>query len=96
MSENCKCPWANEVKDGFCKAKHRGCKVQDGDIYTSINKKYLDEIKIIDRHQSCSFTSIFGNYIYEITEEHIQALREGKILCDVDEYGFFISLKRDE
>lgn len=96
MSDERKCPWAEEYldKDGYCKAKRHRCGISGcGDIY--VGEKDFDKFAIIDRHQSCSSTSIFGNYVYEITEEHIQALREGKILADRDEYGIFISLKKD-
>ena len=93
MSEYHECPYAKELKGGRCARKNFRCD-GNGDIVSGKGANFT-ELKIVERRDSCAPSSIFGNYCYEITEEHIQALREGKILCDVDEYGFFIGLKKD-
>lgn len=57
-----------------------------------------DPAETIDIDRMCERSSIFGNEFVYITEEHIQALRDGKALyISVNcEYGCFIALKNEE
>lgn len=55
-----------------------------------------DELKIIDASEVNEKQVSWGNYYYTIIEEQLEALRKGKILYDLDEYGIFIRLKPKE
>lgn len=48
----------------------------------------------IDMIEVCKESSIYGNRYFSITEENIEALRAGKVLCSIDEYGMFIALRQ--
>ena len=54
-----------------------------------------DALELIEPDQMCRKSSIFGNYYFYITEEQLEALKNGKVLCDVDEYGIFIALQKE-
>lgn len=49
-----------------------------------------------DVDRMCRKSSIFGNLYFYITDEDIKALKNGKILFHVDEYGIFIGYKKGE
>lgn len=55
-----------------------------------------DDLKAIEKYEVCPKCSDLGNYFYTITEDDIAALRDGKVLCDVGEYGIFVRLKKEE
>lgn len=52
-----------------------------------------NELEIIDESKVREYCSIFGSSGFEITEEHINALKNGKVLCGKDnEYTIFITM----
>lgn len=51
---------------------------------------YIDWLTTIEPEEVCEIASKYGNRYAEITEEQIEELRAGKVLCYVDEYGIFI------
>lgn len=55
---------------------------------------YIDWLTTIEPEEVCEIASKYGNRYAEITEEQIEELRAGKVLCYVDEYGIFIRLKK--
>lgn len=57
---------------------------------------YIDWLTTIEPEEVCEIASKYGNRYAEITEEQIEELRAGKVLCYVDEYGIFIRLKRSD
>ena len=76
--------------DGKCtKWRHKSkCKPSQTD--------YCDEpLTIVEPDRMCEEASIFGNYYFYITEEQIEALRNGKALYSRDEYGTFIAFKKE-
>lgn len=70
---------------------HRKCEKCESNI-----SWFDDELKACDVDEVCRRDSIFGNTYYKITEEQIEALRNGKVLYDIGEYGTFIILDRSE
>lgn len=56
---------------------------------------YTDWLTTIEPNEVGEVASKYGNRYAEITEEQIEELRSGKVLCYVDEYGIFIKLKRE-
>ena len=46
--------------------------------------------------QVCRNCSIFGNDLIAITDEDIEALKQGKVLYKLDEYGLFLVYKKGE
>ena len=55
----------------------------------------VDEMNLCEIDQVCRNTSIFGNYYFKITNEHIEQLRKGKVIYHRDEYGMFIVLEME-
>lgn len=55
---------------------------------------YIDWLTTIEPEAVAEASSKYGNRYVEITEEQIDDLRAGKVLCYVDEYGIFIRLKK--
>lgn len=56
--------------------------------------EFDEEFTAIDMSEVCRKSSIYGNYYFLLTEKDIEALRAGKVLSSVDEYGTFIALER--
>lgn len=57
------------------------------------NREWFDEeLEIIDMKDVYDKQSIFGNDFFRITDEHINALKNGKVLYKLGEYGTFIIL----
>lgn len=56
---------------------------------------YTDWLITIEPGEVDKASSQYGNRYVEITEEQIEELRAGKVLCYVDEYGIFIKLKKE-
>ena len=55
-----------------------------------------DKLEVIEVDEVCRKSSIFGNAFFKITKEQLQALSEGKVLFNRDEYGTFIALDTTE
>lgn len=55
-------------------------------------EEFTEELDITDREAVCQKESFWGNFHFAITEEQIEALKAGKVLYFVDEYGFFIAM----
>lgn len=49
-----------------------------------------------DISQMCEKSSIFGNNYFYLDDEDIEALKNGKILFYVDEYGIFIGYREGD
>ena len=47
-------------------------------------------------NQMCCESSLHGNYYFYVTDEDIEALKNGKVLFYVDEYGMFIGYKKGD
>lgn len=77
-------------KNGRCRKfdGRRGCK-------ESSSKWFTDALKVCEMDEVCRRASIFGNSFFVITKEQLEALREGKVLYDIAEYGTFIILEED-
>ena len=56
----------------------------------------LDKFKIIDKSEIKKHASRFGNYDFEVTQEDLTALQNGKVLSFLDEYGIFVHMKEKE
>lgn len=56
---------------------------------------YVDWLTTIEPEEVNKVASKYGNRYAEITEEQIEDLKAGKVLCYVDEYGIFIKLKKE-
>lgn len=54
-----------------------------------------ESMTIIEVNQMCAHGSIFGNHYIGLDLEDLEALKEGKILYHIDEYGTFIGLIED-
>lgn len=56
-------------------------------------RKWFDmKLKIIDISQVPKKRSLFGNSYFILTKEDVKALKRGRVLCELDEYGTFIML----
>ena len=54
--------------------------------------EYHEDFESIDIDEVKEHQSLFGNYVFLLTQEDIDALTSGKILCHLDEYGIFIGM----
>lgn len=54
------------------------------------------EIDQCEMEQVCRKCSLYGNDFIIITDEDIEALKNGKVLYWVDEYGTFLAYKKGE
>lgn len=86
MKENCDLRTAN----GRCRKydARETCKNN-----CSSKKWFDDELKVCDVDEVCRWSSIFGNSYYKIKKEQLDALKNGKVLFDVGEYGTFLILE---
>lgn len=77
--------------------KNGKCKKFDGReaCKESSLKWFTDALKVCEIDEVCRRSSIFGNSFFTITKEQLEALKEGKVLYDIDEYGTFIALEED-
>ena len=78
-------------KNGMCNKWRKEYKCRP----TSIEE--FDEVfSTCEIGETCERASIFGNCFYRLTDEDIDALKAGKVLFSVDEYGFFIAYQKKE
>ena len=76
-------------KDKHCTKYRKNGKCRPSDL------EWCDEeLKVIEADQMCRYSSIFGNSYFYITEEQLDALKEGKVLYECGEYGTFIALRK--
>lgn len=54
------------------------------------------ELEQCDIEQVCRNESIFGNDLIALTNEDIEALKNGKVLYQINEYGLFLAYKKGE
>lgn len=52
-----------------------------------------DELLECEIDEVCRRSSIFGNGYYKITKKQLEALKNGKVLFTVGEYGTFLILE---
>lgn len=75
--------------DGICCKMLKRYKCQPASV------EWFDEkFEVIEMADVCRNGSIFGNAYFAITDDDIKALKEGKVLFDLDEYGTLIAYKR--
>ena len=82
-----------DLMDSIGRCKKFGSPLRKCENCMAKESWFMDTFKTCDMENVCRRTSIFGNSYYEITEEDIEALRQGKVLYDIDEYGTFIRLE---
>lgn len=59
--------------------------------------EWFDEkFETIEMADVCRNGSLFGNDFFALTDDDINALKEGKVLFYLDEYGTFIAYKRSD
>lgn len=80
-----------ENKDLCSKYKVSGMKCKPYTI-----SDFEETFEHCDMEQVCRKGSIYGNQRVIITDEDIEALKSGKVLCLIDEYGTFIAYKKEE
>ena len=81
----------DQFVNGKCKKYGKPERCEQCDI-----REFDEEFTVIDMSEVCRKSSMCGNYYFLITEKDIEALRQGKVLCSVDEYGIFIALERED
>lgn len=77
--------------DGKCNKTNTICKCLPSTI-----DWFNDSFGQYDVNEVCRNDSIFGNRYFYITDADINALKSGKVLYYVDEYGIFIAYRADE
>lgn len=55
-----------------------------------------ERLQTIEANEMCRYSSIFGNYFFFINDEDIESLKQGKVLCKIDEYGMFIAYREED
>ena len=78
-------------KNGMCnkwRKEHKCC--------PTLIEKFDEVFSTCEIGETCERESIFGNYLYRLTDEDIDALKAGKVLFSVDEYGVFIAYQKKE
>lgn len=63
---------------------------------TTIDEFEDGELDQCDMEQVCRKCSIYGNDLIVITDDDIEALKNGKVLYRIDEYGTFLAYKKGE
>ena len=80
-----------------CKHFKRGsCQKWDKEtncIPTTISK-FDERLRVCEIDEVCEKSSIFGNTLFLLTDDDIEALKSGKVLFDIDEYGTFIAYEK--
>lgn len=82
------CKYKNEK--GCCTQVNANRKCEN---YISSSEWFDDSMRICDVDEVCENRSPFGNNYFKITKEQLKALKKGKVLYYVDEYGTFIILE---
>lgn len=77
--------------DGECKKYFKPEKCVQCDI-----REFSEEFSVIDMSEVCRKCSLCGNFLFSITEEDIKAMRDGKVLSFVGEYGIFIAMDKGD
>ena len=93
MNEKHECP--KVVKKGDCVwCANGGVCLRNGNGLLDFGEVCEDSFSIIDKQDMCDAAeSTYGNSYIRITEEDIQALRDGKVLFFEDgEYGTFVRM----
>lgn len=83
-----KCP--GYMADGKCSGNGHECHVTEEGIKTWFDETFKS-CNLID---TCQNQSFFGNSFFILTDNDIEALKQGKVLFARGEYGIF--LKYDE
>lgn len=89
MKDNPICPQASErAENNFCKVKGMRC---DG-----IGRFEPDcEFTVINQNEMCLNCSLFGGFVFELTDGDFEKLKSGKVLSFLDEYSTFLIYKGD-
>lgn len=56
--------------------------------------EFDEKLRMCEIDEVCEKSSIFGNSLFLLTDDDIDALKNGKVLFDVEEYGIFIAYKK--
>lgn len=62
----------------------------------TINDFDPEQLAQCEIEQVCRKCSIFGNDLILITDNDIEALKNGKVLYKISEYGTFLAYKKEE
>ena len=57
---------------------------------------FTEGLNVCDLDEVYRKSSVFGNSYLKITKEQHEMRKKGKVLYEVDEYGTFIVLEREE
>lgn len=57
---------------------------------------FVERFEVIEMSAVCRNDSVFGNNYFVITDEEIEALKNGKVLFKLDEYGTVIAYRGSE
>lgn len=79
------------LKDGYCK-KYGGKERCEPSSLEWFDED-TEELEVIEPETMCYRGSIFGNEYFKITAEQLEALKQGKVLFSLGEYGSFIALE---
>lgn len=81
-------------------SKEGKCRKYDGreyECYSVTEERYKDPVDVVPLERVCERSSPWGNSFCYITEEQIEALRNGQaIYHDDGEYSTFIILKKGD
>lgn len=78
-------------KDGHCQKWRK-----NGKCVPSNLDWFEDEFGQCEINEVCEKCSIYGNDCFLLTKKDIDALKSGKVLFSLDQYGTFIAYKKEE
>lgn len=55
---------------------------------------FCERLEVCNICEVCEKSSIFGNSLFILTDDDIEALKSGKVLFNIAEYGTFIAYKK--
>ena len=58
-------------------------------------KWFEDSFHQCDMNQVCCYTSPYGSFFFSLTDEDLEALKNGKVLFAMGEYSIFIACKEE-
>ena len=90
-----KCDFADErtkYKNGSGYCEHKGCFCNgNGNMFSE--KLSLSEVEKVEKKDICQKSSIWGNYYIALTDEQIEAIKNGEVFALLhEEYNIFIGM----
>lgn len=83
-------PECDLYENGRCKKITMSGRCNPADINC-----FSDHFSQCDIDDVCRLASIYGNDLFVLTDENIEALKAGKIIFSVGEYGTFVAYKKE-